>query len=63
MTRKVADCRKFPSEMGCTLTISGQEEEVATGRHGTRRLRPRPHGQRGTPRQIHSMLEDEKVSA
>jgi hypothetical protein len=24
----VADCRKMPSESGCTLTISGEEEEV-----------------------------------
>jgi hypothetical protein len=24
----VADCRDFPSESGCTLTISGEEEEV-----------------------------------
>ncbi len=28
MTRKVADCRRFPSENGCTLTISGEEDEV-----------------------------------
>jgi predicted small metal-binding protein len=28
MTRKVADCRKFPSESGCTLTIAGEEDEV-----------------------------------
>lgn len=26
--RKVADCREFPSETNCTLTISGDEEEV-----------------------------------
>jgi predicted small metal-binding protein len=26
--RKVADCRTMPSEMNCTLTISGEEEEV-----------------------------------
>ncbi|CNE22272.1 Protein of uncharacterised function (DUF1059) [Mycobacterium tuberculosis] len=26
--RKVADCRDMPSEMGCTLTISGEEDEV-----------------------------------
>ena len=26
--RKVADCREFPSESGCTLTISGEEHEV-----------------------------------
>ena len=28
MSRKVADCREFPSEMNCTLTIAGEEEEV-----------------------------------
>lgn len=28
MGRKVADCRDFPSEKGCTLTISGELEEV-----------------------------------
>lgn len=28
MTRKVSDCRDFPSISGCTLTISGEEEEV-----------------------------------
>jgi predicted small metal-binding protein len=26
--RKVADCRDYPSVSGCTLTISGEEEEV-----------------------------------
>jgi predicted small metal-binding protein len=33
--RKVADCRDFPSEMKCTLTISGEEDEVvrAAGDH------------------------------
>ena len=28
MSRKIADCRDFPSESGCTLTISGEEDEV-----------------------------------
>jgi predicted small metal-binding protein len=28
MARKVADCRDFPNERGCTLTISGEEGEV-----------------------------------
>ncbi|MCC3770494.1 DUF1059 domain-containing protein [Streptomyces sp. UNOC14_S4] len=28
MTRKVADCRRFPSETNCTLTITGEEDEV-----------------------------------
>lgn len=27
-TRKVMDCRKFPSESNCSLTIAGTEEEV-----------------------------------
>lgn len=26
--RMVADCRDFPSESGCTLTIAGEESEV-----------------------------------
>jgi predicted small metal-binding protein len=30
MTRKVADCRDFPSENNCTLTIAGEEGEVMT---------------------------------
>lgn len=28
MSRKVADCRDMPSESGCTLTITGEEDEV-----------------------------------
>ena len=28
MGRKVADCRDFPSESACTLTVSGEENEV-----------------------------------
>ncbi|UQX87919.1 DUF1059 domain-containing protein [Jatrophihabitans telluris] len=28
MARKVADCRDMPSDSGCTLTISGEENEV-----------------------------------
>lgn len=30
MGRKVADCRDFPSESNCTLTIAGEEGEVVT---------------------------------
>lgn len=26
--RKILDCRSFPNESGCTLTIEGTEEEV-----------------------------------
>jgi hypothetical protein len=28
MTRYMIDCRKVPSENGCTLTIAGTESEV-----------------------------------
>ena len=35
MGRKIDDCRDFPSESDCTLTISGEEDEViiAATRH------------------------------
>ncbi len=26
--RKVLDCREYPSEMHCSLTIAGEEEEL-----------------------------------
>ncbi|MGW2562492.1 DUF1059 domain-containing protein [Streptomyces sp. NPDC001514] len=63
MTRKVADCRKFPSETDCTLTIAGEEEEVlrAATEHAVS-----VHGHTDTPElreQLRGMLEDEKVSA
>jgi Protein of unknown function (DUF1059) len=28
MTRKVADCREYPSESHCSLAISGDEDDV-----------------------------------
>jgi predicted small metal-binding protein len=28
MSRKMVDCRDQPNEAGCTLTISGEEDEV-----------------------------------
>jgi hypothetical protein len=28
MTRKMVDCRTTPSQINCTLTIAGEEEEV-----------------------------------
>lgn len=41
MGRMVADCRDFPSDTGCTLKISGEEDEVvdaatqhAVAKHG-----------------------------
>ncbi|MEJ8637025.1 DUF1059 domain-containing protein [Streptomyces sp. NPDC006475] len=63
MTRKVADCRKMPSESGCSLTISGEEEEVvrAASEHAVS-----VHGHADTPELkdgIRESLEDEKVPA
>ena len=57
--RKVADCRQFPSEKNCTLTIAGTEEEVLTVAvsHATH-----SHGHKDTPQlreQIRAMLKDE----
>lgn len=62
MTRKVADCRDFPSETNCTLTISGREMEVlqAASEHAVS-----THGHVDGPElreQIHAMMKDE-VSA
>ena len=59
MQRKVADCRQFPSEKGCTLTIAGTEEEVlkAAVRHAVE-----DHGHKNSPKlreQIRTMLVDE----
>ena len=28
MSRKMIDCRAVPSDIGCTLTIAGREDEV-----------------------------------
>jgi predicted small metal-binding protein len=57
--RKVADCRKAPSENNCTVRISGKEEEVLplVIHHAVT-----AHGHKDTPElkeQIKSMLEDE----
>jgi predicted small metal-binding protein len=63
MTRKVADCRRFPSETNCTLTITGEEDEVvqAATEHAIS-----VHKHSDTPElrvQIKDMLEDEKAKA
>jgi predicted small metal-binding protein len=59
MARKVADCRKYPSEMNCTLTIAGEEEEVveAAAQHAVS-----VHSHDDTPElreEVRGMLEDE----
>ncbi|SEM33442.1 DUF1059 domain-containing protein [Streptacidiphilus jiangxiensis] len=60
--RKVADCRDFPSESGCTLTISGAEEEVvrAAAEHAVS-----VHGETDTPQlrtEIRAALKDEALT-
>lgn len=63
MTRKVADCRQWPSEANCTLTISGEEDEVmeAAAQHAVA-----VHGETDNAefrKQLRSFLADEKVPA
>ncbi|GAA2707403.1 MULTISPECIES: DUF1059 domain-containing protein [Streptomyces] len=58
MTRKTADCRKYPSESNCTLTITGEEDEVlrAATEHAVS-----VHQHEDSPElreQIRGMLED-----
>jgi predicted small metal-binding protein len=52
MARKMIDCRKVPSEIGCTLTIAGTEDEVldAAVAHAVAR-----HGHQDTP-ELRAML-------
>jgi predicted small metal-binding protein len=59
VARKMADCRRFPSDSKCSLTIIGEEEEVirAAAEHAAS-----VHGHEDTPElrdQLKSMLEDE----
>jgi uncharacterized protein DUF1059 len=59
MARKMADCRRFPSETDCSLTIVGEEDEVirAAAEHAVS-----VHGHEDTPElrtQIREMLEPE----
>lgn len=58
--RKVADCRDYPSESNCTLTIAGEEDEVvrAAAEHAAS-----VHGHADTPElreDVRKMLKDEK---
>ena len=52
MARFMIDCRKVPSEIGCTLTIAGTEEEVldAAAAHAVA-----THGHEETP-ELREML-------
>jgi hypothetical protein len=58
-TRKVIDCRWFPTEKPCDIAISGNEEEVLNIaiQHAVQ-----SHGHEETPElrnQLRSMLRDE----
>jgi hypothetical protein len=58
-TRKVIDCRLFPSDTNCSLAISGREDEVLdlAVLHATT-----VHGHENSPElreQIRSLLKDE----
>jgi hypothetical protein len=62
-TRKIADCRRFPSDRECSLTISGSEDEVveAATQHAVA-----SHGHEDTPElreRLRGMLEDEPARA
>ncbi len=59
MARKVVDCRLFPSENNCSLTIAGTEEEVlkVAVRHAVEE-----HGHDNTPelrKEIRTLLKNE----
>ncbi|MEU0130143.1 MULTISPECIES: DUF1059 domain-containing protein [unclassified Streptomyces] len=63
MTRKIADCRKYPSVSNCSLTISGEEDEVvrAATEHAVS-----VHEHKDSPEmreQIRASLDDEKAAA
>jgi predicted small metal-binding protein len=58
VARKMVDCRKVPSEINCTLTIAGTEDELleAAVQHAVTR-----HGDEDTPelrQMIRSAMED-----
>ena len=58
--RKVFDCRTYPSDTHCSVTISGIEEEVLDEavHHAMKK-----HGIKDNPQlreQLRTMLEDEK---
>lgn len=62
MARKIADCREMPSQVKCTLTIAGEEDEVVRAAilHAVD-----VHGHKDTPefrRQVRSFLKDERTA-
>jgi hypothetical protein len=60
--RKVIDCRTVPNEKGCTLAISGQEDEVVAA---ARQHAVTVHGHEDGPEleaMIRSALSDEAAA-
>ena len=59
MARKMIDCRKTPSEINCSLTIAGTEDEVldAALQHVVSR-----HGHENTP-ELREQLRGELTEA
>ena len=62
MTRKSIDCRKHPDATGCTLYLSGEEDELlrAVAEHAAS-----VHGMEDTPElreQFHSMFKEEATT-
>ncbi len=60
--RKVADCREFPSDSKCSITIAGEEEEVVrvAAMHAAD-----VHGHLDTPElrsELRKMLKDEPAT-
>ena len=63
MARKMADCRRFPSDSDCSLTIIGEEDEVveAAAQHAAS-----VHQHEDTPElreDVRGMLEPEESFA
>ena len=54
MERKMADCRRFPSESNCSLTIIGEEDEVV---RAAAELAVSVHGHEDTPELREQMRE------
>ena len=63
MTRKTIDCRTVPNDVGCTLSISGEPDELITAaaQHAIS-----VHGHADTPQlreQLRSVLADEPATS
>lgn len=54
MARKMADCRRFPSESNCTLTLIGEENELV---HAAAAHAVSVHGHDDTP-ELRSLIRD-----